>query len=116
MDTKSVFHIFGNIERTKHKIIKKSHEDSLKSIWDVMQENGLKMVAVESIPDPENKIPGFIQGFITFNDLLEFFVNNFDGNVTPFERTLKEIDLFYSMSNRDDENNNIRVVHKDEKL
>ena len=93
-----------------------SHEDSLKSIWDAMQENKLKMVAIESIPDPENKIPDFIQGFLTFNDFLEFFVDNFDGDITPFERTLKEIDLFYSMSNGDSENNNIRVVHKDEKL
>ena len=54
--------------------------------------------------------------FFTFNDFLEFFVDNFDGDITPFERTLKEIDLFYSMSNGECDNDNIRVVHKDEKL
>ena len=52
METKSVFHIFESIDRVKHKIIKR-----------VMKENNLKMVAIESIPDPKNKIHEFIQGF-----------------------------------------------------
>ena len=81
-----------------------------------MSENGLKMAALESIPDPENKIPGFIQGFLTYDDFLEFFVDHFDGNITPFERTLKEIDLFYSMSMRNKGDDNIKVASKNDKF
>lgn len=116
MEDKAVFQIFEQVECTKNKIVKIGHDQSLKKIWDIMQDQGLKMAALESKPDPENKIPAFVQGFLSYNDFLEFFVDNYDGDVKPFERTLTEIDLFYSKNNSESQNEIIKVVHKDEKL
>jgi CBS domain-containing protein len=116
METKSVFHIFDMIERIKHKIVKISHESSLKQIWDIMIEEGLKMVALESVPDPENKIPGFIQGFLTYTDFLEFFVDNFDGNIIPFNYPLRELNFYYAVSMNKKNDDNIKVIQKDEQL
>lgn len=117
MENKSVYHIFEMIDRVKHKIVKISHESSLKQIWDIMIEGGLKMVALESVPDPENKIPGFIQGFLTYTDFLEFFVDNFDGDVSPFNLPLRELDFYYAMKMTNKKNDdNIKVIQKDELL
>ncbi len=101
MQNKSIFQIFEQVECTKNKIVKIGYDQSIKKIWDIMQDQGLKMAALESMPDPENKIPSFVQGFLSYTDFLEFFVENYDGDVKPFKRTLKEIDLFYSKSSSD---------------
>lgn len=103
----SVIHIFDLIERVKHKIIKVSHEVSLKQIWDMMMEDHLTMAALESEPETENnfnpsshKIPSCIQGFITHIDFLKYFLDNFEGDVKPFERTLQELDFDYAMNQK----------------
>ena len=117
MESKSVYHIFEMLQKVKHRIVKISHEATLKQIWDVLQEERLKMAALESIPDPENKIPGFIQGFITYTDFLDFFVDNYSGDVTPFERTLAELDFVYAMNiPHSPGEETIKVIQKDEPL
>ena len=94
----SVFQIFDLMNRVRHKIIKISHESSMLELWETMINNKLKMVALESVPDPENKIPSFIQGFITYADFLEFFLDHFEGTITPFETKMKDLDFYYAKS------------------
>jgi hypothetical protein len=69
----------------RHKIVRISHEASLADIWKIMVDEKLKLTALESIQDPENKIPSFIQGFITYTDYLAFFLDNYEGSTSPFE-------------------------------
>lgn len=94
----SVLHIFESIPRMRHKIIRISHEASLLEIWKIMVDEKLKLAALESIQDPENKIPSFIQGFVTYTDYLEFFLDNYEGSTSPFECKLKDLDITYAMS------------------
>lgn len=113
----SVLHIFDLVEGVKHKIVKMSHEANLKQLWDVMMDNNLKMSALESEADPENKIPSFIQGFITYSDFLEFFIDNYEGDIRPFERTINELDFDYARTRgSQSDDTTIKVIQKDEKL
>lgn len=113
----SVYHIFELAEKVSHKIVKVGYDATIKDIWDIMMEEDLKMAAMQSEADPDNKIPSFIQGFISYNDFLEFFLDNYDGEIQPFERSLKDIDLFYARS-RVYEGGEcvIKVIQQDEKL
>lgn len=82
-----------------------------------MVEEDLKMAALESEADPENKIPNFIQGFLNYNDFLEFFIENYEGEASWFEKTLRELDFDYAMNFVESgEDSVIKVIHQDEKL
>jgi len=92
----SVFHIFDIIvTRPAHRIVKMSYDKPLKDLWEVMIGDKLKMSALESEASPENKIPSFIQGFVYYNDFLDFFLDNYDGDISDFELTLRELDFVY---------------------
>ena len=113
----SVFHIFELVTHVEHKILRVSHEKSLKFIWDIMKEDNLKMAALESEADPENKIPHFIQGFINYVDFLEFFIDNYEGDGKPFDKTLRDLDFYYTQSIiNEGEDSVIKVIQQDEKL
>lgn len=113
----SVFHIFELVTHVEHKIMKVSHEKSIRYIWDIMKEENLKMAALESEADPENKIPHFIQGFINYVDFLDFFIDNYEGDARPFDKTLRELDFYYTQSIfNEGEDSVIKVIQQDEKL
>lgn len=120
----SVIHIFDLVQRMKHRIVKISHDASMKQLWDIMVEDDLKMAGLESEPDAENnfnpsshKIPSFIMGFVTYTDFLEFFLNNYEGDIKPFEVTLKDLSVYYAMNRVNQEGESvIKVIQKDEKL
>lgn len=113
----SVFHIFELVTHVEHKIMKVNHEKSLKYIWDIMKDENLKMAALESEADPENKIPHFIQGFLNYVDFLDFFIDNYEGDPRPFERTLRDLDFYYTQSIfNEGEDSVIKVIQQDEKL
>ena len=82
-----------------------------------MKDDGLKMAALESEADPENKIPSFIQGFLMYTDFLDFFIDNYEGDSKPFEKSLRELDFYYTTSKVNEGSDNIiKVVDKNDKL
>ena len=74
------------------------------------------MSALESEADPENKIPSFIQVFLTYADFLDYFVENYEGDSKPFEKSLWELDIDYTKNFGSEGSSVIKVIHQDEQL
>lgn len=115
-----VFNIFDMVSKVTHRIVKINYDHPLKEIWDIMMDDKLKMAALESEANPENKIPNFIQGFVSHIDFINFFVENYEGDVSDFELSLKQLSVYFPQgkfeSSSAHSTDAIKVIAQDEKL
>lgn len=81
-------------DKTNSAIQQPVSQKNLFEVWKVLNDNSLKMIALLNTPyTSQAKTSIFVQGVVSKADLLNYFVNNYDGDIEPFEIPFKETEF-----------------------